>query len=257
VPSREPLFPNDARLFAATWIRWLEQLRRNAGAPGPPGPTGPAGPTGPTGPQGDTGPQGPIGPEGPQGDPGPQGPQGEPGTPATLGPTLTTIEALTGTANTGIVFTGTDIAALFTLTAFARTLLDDPDAATMRATLGLLLSVQQTQVTVTATNGAAVLTAANLAPVNSRVLSVTSNCTVSFATTNGLTGYSLGDSVAVDKYGEQTTLTAGATTTMGSMNSDVMPLVRGSALSVLVSCLGGTFGATGTLVLTCTWLSVP
>jgi hypothetical protein len=78
--------------------------------------------------------QGPQGIQGPQ---GLQGPQGEPGTPATLGPTLTTIEALTGTANTLLYFPGTDVAALSALSAFARTLLDDPDAAGMRGTLGV------------------------------------------------------------------------------------------------------------------------
>ena len=61
----------------------------------------------------------------------------------TLGPTLTTIEALTGTANTMLYFTGTDVAALSALSAYARTLLDDADAATMRGTL--LLGTASTQ----------------------------------------------------------------------------------------------------------------
>ena len=95
------------------------------GGAGPPGPAGPQGEPGPAGPQGETGPT------------GPEGPQGEPGTPATLGPTLTTIEALTGTLDTMLYFTGTDVAALTALTTFARTLLDDGDALTMRGTLGL------------------------------------------------------------------------------------------------------------------------
>jgi hypothetical protein len=143
-PFREALIYRDQLLLTATWSRWLEQLYRRSGVPGPTGPAGPAGPQGEPGPTGPEGPQGPEGDQGPQGIQGIQGPQGDPGTPATLGPTLTTIEALTGAANTGIYFTGTDLAALFTLTAFARTLLDDADAAAMRGTL--LLGTAATQV---------------------------------------------------------------------------------------------------------------
>ena len=115
-----------------------------AGGTGPAGPEGPQGEPGPPGPTGPAGPTGATGPEGPEGDQGIQGPQGDPGAPATLGPTLTTIEALTGTANTLIYFTGTDVAALAALSAYARTLLDDADAATMQGTLGLGSAAVQT-----------------------------------------------------------------------------------------------------------------
>src|SRR5262245_43931078 len=54
-----------------------------------------------------------------------------------LDATLTTLAALTGTTDTMIYFTGVDVAALTALTAFMRTLLDDADAATARATLGV------------------------------------------------------------------------------------------------------------------------
>jgi hypothetical protein len=67
-----------------------------------------------------------------------------PGTPATLGPTLTTIEALTGIADRMIYFTGTDIAALATITAAARTLVAAIDATAQRAALGLGTAATQT-----------------------------------------------------------------------------------------------------------------
>ena len=54
-----------------------------------------------------------------------------------LDATLTALAALATVANTAIVFTGTDTAVLMTVTPYARTLVDDPDAATARATLGL------------------------------------------------------------------------------------------------------------------------
>jgi hypothetical protein len=79
------------------------------GATGPQGelgPTGPQGGIGPTGPQGiqgvqgvqgDTGPTGAVGPTGPQGSIGPTGPQGATGPTGADAPTVTAINAQTGT----------------------------------------------------------------------------------------------------------------------------------------------------------------
>jgi hypothetical protein len=179
-----------------------------------------------------------------------------PGTYQPLDATLSALAALVGTADTLPYFTGTEVAALTPLTPFARTLLDDATAAAMRATLGLMLGVQQTQVTVNATNGAAQLTAAGLAPVGSRLLAVTTSITTAFSTANGLSALLLGDTVAVDRWGRQTALTAGAVTSAGDMRSDTLPLVRTAPYSALIAAEGGTFGATGTMVVTATYATV-
>jgi len=50
---------------------------------------------------------------------------------------LTAISELATAADTLAYFTGSNTAALTTLTAFGRALLNDPDAATTRTTLGL------------------------------------------------------------------------------------------------------------------------
>jgi Chaperone of endosialidase len=147
-PIREALVARPSDLLTRPWVRWLDELSRHSGAPGPQGPAGPQ---------------------------GPQGPQGVPGTPATLGPTLTTIEALTGTVDTMLYFTGTDVAALTALTPYARGLLGAVDAGTWRSTLGLGTMAVQNANAVAITGGTAQLSQASVGQTTQAGYDLTTN----------------------------------------------------------------------------------
>lgn len=145
------------------------------GPEGPAGPQGPAGVNGDPGPTGPTGPAGETGPAGPEGAPGPPGTtdyddlvnkpalgtaafedaddfataaQGDKADsalqPGAIGDSvqaydaaLQSIAGLTTAANRMIYTTGADLYATTALTGFARTILDDTDAAATRNTLQL------------------------------------------------------------------------------------------------------------------------
>lgn len=256
-PFREQLVERVPLLLTPTWQRWLEQLYRRSGVPGPVGPAGPAGP------QGDPGPTGPEGPQGPEGDPGPQGiqgiqgPQGDPGTPATLGPTLTTIEALTGTLNTMLYFTGTDVAALTALTAFARTLLDDGDAATMRGTLGLGTAATQTYTSSTFTMTATGLTTAVTGTV--RAVQVGSQVTLHlpvFTGTSNATTFSLtGLPAALAPASPGGFLLAPRVVDNGAEGLGLIVLSGGGTTLDLAKQAGGLWTASGTKTIYNTWIT--
>ena len=245
VLARQPVIDRTSLLATAEWVRWLNNLRMATQAAG--GADG--GPTTVPVPitQGGTGATTIAGAQ--------DNLNLQPGIDVqAYDATLAALAALTGTTNTLPYFTGTDVAALTALTVFARTLLDDPDAATARATLGLDgMTIGRTTQTATATNNAAVLTLTAMAPAGSRILGVRTSVPTAFATTNGLTGILIGDAVANDRYGLLTTLTLGGATLPQDMRSGDEPVVGASGYTLLLAAQGGLYGATGQLSVTCTY----
>jgi hypothetical protein len=100
-----------------------------------------------------------------------------------------------------------------------------------------------------ASNAASVLTATGLIPANARVAGVTSKVTTTLATTNGLTGFSIGDGTISDRWGTQTSLSANAETDQGDFADGSWPAYA-AATDVVLSAVGGTFGATGQVEVT-------
>lgn len=169
----------------------------------------------------------------------------------TLDVALDAIATANPTANTLVYFTGTNTAALTALTAFARTLFDDADAATMRATLGLTASTLQTTTLTVAVSGTDVLTFAAMAPAGATVRGVTWRISTTF--TGTLTGLAIGDATVNDRWGLASPLTAG-TSGDSSVWRGAGGFTVASAYSVLVAPIGAGYGAAGAVTVACTWL---
>jgi hypothetical protein len=71
---------------------------------------------------------------------------------------LAAIAGLTSAADRGIRFTGSGTAALFTLSAFALTILDDADAAAVRTTIGAAASTSTSSMGITIDGGGSAIT---------------------------------------------------------------------------------------------------
>lgn len=167
---------------------------------------------------------------------------------------LTALSALVTVADRGLYFTGADAPALFTLTAYARTLLDDPDAATALGTLGVASAVATWLATPSSANlraamsdesgtGALLFAGGNIGAATGTSLAVTGALTSSG--TAGV-GYAAGAGGTVT----QTTSKATGVTlnkTAGEITMDGAALAGGA--SVTFTLTNSTIAATDLLLM--------
>jgi hypothetical protein len=126
----------------------------------------------------------------------------------------------------------------------------------MIPTAGTPITYGSAEATLTATDGAAQLTASGLVPADARLVGLTTEITSSFGTSRGLTGLLLGDAVLADRWGIQTTLTASTESGQQFYHSDTQ-LIAFPAYTFLVAAQGGLFDANGALHVTLYWQTVP
>lgn len=111
--------------------------------------------------------------------------------PYSLSASLTAVSALTPAADRFIYFTSGTAASLGTVTAFARSIMDDADAATMRGTLGLGTMATQNASAVAITGGSALgLSSAQVTAPSSAAISYLDSIAGQFAITRFRTGTS-------------------------------------------------------------------
>lgn len=118
-----------------------------------------------------------------------------------------------------------------------------------------VISYGSAEQTLTATDGATVLTASALAPANVRLLGLTTEVLANFGTSRGLTGVALGDATLADRWGVTTTLTAETTTNLKDAKSESQ-LIAPAGYTVLVTAQGGAYDGQGQILVRLYWTTL-
>lgn len=112
------------------------------------------------------------------------------------------------------------------------------------------VQVGTSQVTLTAVDGASVLTASGLVPVGYRVLGVRTAITTSFGQSRGLQRLLIGDSTSNTRWGVQPTLTAVTGTEQQHFRSGDAPIASGTGYNVLIAADAGLMDGNGSVLIT-------
>ena len=114
---------------------------------------------------------------------------------------------------------------------------------------GAAMGWKRVTTTVDTTNLAATITATNLIPAGSMVYQCNTRNTVVFDGT--MTSFDIGDGTTANLFANDTALGVNETTNLVDHLSTFKPTLYTAATSVVVTAVGGTFGTTGTIRITC------
>lgn len=89
----------------------------------------------------------------------------------------------------------------------------------------------------------------SLIPAGARVWGVTCAVLTALGQSQGLTGFSVGDSLLVDRWGDTISPREGTETSMVDFNDGSLPIYP-TADNVVISAVGGTFNGAGVLEVT-------
>lgn len=97
-------------------------------------------------------------------------------------------------------------------------------------------------------------TAAGLIPAGARVIAVTTRVTTVLGTSNGTTGYDVGDDTDQDLFGADIATTLGTTSDLSDHTA--VPGIATSANDIVLTAKGGNFDGTGDIRIVA-WLEEP
>lgn len=115
-----------------------------------------------------------------------------------------------------------------------------------QVSLGLLMPFSRFELT--ASNGAAVLTATGILGAGRRIMGVTVRILTTFGTSNGLQSLGIGDTTAPTRWGSTIGLIAGFESDMSFFESGDMPIYT-TDTDLMVTAIGGLFDAVGQIEL--------
>lgn len=109
---------------------------------------------------------------------------------------------------------------------------------------------------INATLLATTLTLAQMLPAKAMVAGVTTEILSAIGSSQGLTGFAIGDGTVIDRWGQQTTLTQGAQTDQGHFQPGPWPIYP-TATDVVLSARDGAFDSIGQIEVTVHYFLLP
>lgn len=117
-------------------------------------------------------------------------------------------------------------------------------------------SIRFARATLSALSGASVTTATSLIPDGAIVLGVTTIITTALGTSNGTTGYEVGDGSDTDRWGSITGTAINTFSDNADFTNSALEIFTGGPSEVTITALGGNFDGTGEIEITVHYIEV-